>query len=306
MVNMIELTDSKDLLNDASALRERASEDGYLFFRSLVDPESLANVRRQILALCEEHGWLKENTDPMEGIARPGVVWLEGQPEYMALYNRLICLEDFHALAHHPSLLRVADALFGGNTLVHPRNIARIMFPNAQLHTTAAHQDYVHIQGTPDTWTAWMPLGDCPRELGVLAILPGTHRNGIYPTRSAYGAGGLGIDTSGFPQEWRASALQSGDVLFFHSHTVHKALPNDSPDRLRLSVDFRYQSAAEPVCDQALEPHLMQVGWEQVYAGWKSDRFQYYWKDLPLTVVEWTPEYQLQAAATADQPLSAV
>ncbi len=95
-------------------------------------------------------------------------------------------------------------------------------------------------------------------------------------------------------------------MLFFHSHTVHKALPNDSPDRLRLSVDFRYQSAAEPVCDQALEPHLMQVGWEQVYAGWKSDRFQYYWKDLPLTVVEWTPEYHLQAAATTDQPLSAV
>ncbi len=302
---MLELTDSRDLLDNPSALRQRAEEDGYLFFRSLVDPESLANVRRQILALCEEHGWLKEGTDPMEGIARPGVLWLEGQPEYMELYNRLLCLEDFHALAHHPSLLRVTDTLFEGSTLVHPRNIARIMFPNAQKFTTAAHQDYVHIQGTPETWTSWIPLGDCPRELGVLAILPGTHRGGIYPTRSAYGAGHLGIDTSGFTQEWRASALKSGDVLFFHSHTVHKALPNDSPDRLRISVDFRYQSPAEPVTEDSLHPHFRQITWEQVYAGWKSDRYQYYWKDLPLKIAEWTPEYHEQAAEAGGQPIAA-
>ena len=70
------------------------------------------------------------------------------------------------------------------------RNIARVIFPRNTKYTTPAHQDYIHIQGTEETWTAWFPLGDCSKELGSLAILPRSHVFGILPTHTAYGAGG--------------------------------------------------------------------------------------------------------------------
>ena len=99
-------------------------------------------------------------------------------------------MESFHAFAHHPAILDMCDKLFGEKTLVHPRNIGRIMFPENTKYTTPAHQDYIHIRGTEETYTAWIPLGPCPTALGGLSVLSGSHRDGIYPVKPAFGAGG--------------------------------------------------------------------------------------------------------------------
>jgi len=286
---------SNDLLANPQALRERAQEEGYLFFRGMIDREAIRSVRRQILERCAQAGWLRPGTDVREGIAAPGVAYVEPEPAYMAVYNQVMKMEDFHALAHQPALLHMFDALFDEPTLVHPRNIARIIFPQNVKYTTPAHQDFIHVQGAEETWTAWIPLGDCPRDLGSLALLPGSHRGGVYPVHSAYGAGGLGIDTDRLPHEWAASDFALGDVVVFHSLTVHKGLPNLSPDRIRLSVDYRYQGVSRPITQGSLLPHFAQVTWEEAYANWKSDRYQYYWKDLPLNVVDWTPKYRQSA-----------
>ena len=42
---------------------------------------------------------------------------------------------------------------------------------------------------------------------------------------------------------WHGADLEVGDVLLFSSFTVHRALPNTTADRLRISVDYRYRSA---------------------------------------------------------------
>ena len=73
-----------------------------------------------------------------------------------------MCLESFHTLAHDQAVWGLMEVLLGPDVLLQPSNIARMIFPSATEHTTPAHQDYVHIQGTPDVWTAWMPLGACP------------------------------------------------------------------------------------------------------------------------------------------------
>ena len=51
---------------------------------------------------------------------------------------------------------------------------------------------------------------------------------------------------------WVGGDYEIGDAIFFHSHTVHKALPNQSPDRIRLSVDYRYQGGSQPVTEGSL------------------------------------------------------
>jgi len=210
----------------------------------------------------------------------------------MAVYNKLQCSEAFHALAQDPNLLSMLQSLFGEPVLAHPRNIARIIFPNNTLHTTPSHQDYIHVQGTEETYTAWIPLGDCPTNLGSLAVLAGSHRTGILPVHQAYGAGGVGIDTESLTNRWVGGDFSIGDVIVFHSLTVHKALPNQSPNQIRLSVDYRYQPLSHPVSEDSLQPHHRQVDWPTVYECWKSDRYQYYWRNLPIRRAESDPRVQ--------------
>lgn len=273
---------SNDILQKREALQSRMQEEGYLFFKRLITPESIHATRTEILALCAKEDWLSPSHDTEEGVAREGACFVEPEPAYMALYNNLIKGEAFNALALDAPLLSLLGDLFGEQALAHSRNIARIIFPHAPLYTTPSHQDYIHIQGTMETYTAWIPLGDCPMSLGSLVVLQGSHKNGILPVRAAYGAGGVGIETEGFSSTWVGSDFELGDVVLFHSLTVHKALPNLDPTHLRLSVDFRYQPVSHPVDPSSLLPHHNQITWEQVYADWKSEANRYYWQNLPI------------------------
>jgi ectoine hydroxylase-related dioxygenase (phytanoyl-CoA dioxygenase family) len=267
---------------DAQTLRDRMQRDGYLFFRGLISVPQIRATRAEILKACAAEGWLKPGSNSEEGIAAPGITHTEPEPDYMTVYSRVLCGEAFNTLAHDPGLLAVLRSLFAEEPLPHARNIARIIFPQNTLYTTPSHQDYLHIQGTEETYTAWIPLGDCPKELGSLVVLAGSHRSGVYPVHRALGAGGAGIDTDALPYSWAGSDFEEGDVVLFHSLTVHKALPNLSPDRLRLSVDFRYQPLSHPVAPSSLRPHFDRQTWEEIYADWNSTRYQYYWRDLPI------------------------
>lgn len=78
-----------------------------------------------------------------------------------------------------------------------------------------------------------------------------------------------------------------GDVITFPSHTVHKGLPNQLRDRIRLSCDLRYQPADEPIDPSSLAPHMSVATWEEIYAGWQSDNLKYYWKSRELQLSRW-------------------
>jgi hypothetical protein len=67
---------------------------------------------------------------------------------------------------------------------------------------------------------------------------------------------------------------------------VHKGMDNVTADRLRVSVDFRYQGASAPVHPGSLQPHHGRLTWDDVYAGWKSQKYQYYWRSQALNVTE--------------------
>jgi ectoine hydroxylase-related dioxygenase (phytanoyl-CoA dioxygenase family) len=55
--------------------------------------------------------------------------------------------------------------------------------------------------------------------------------------------------------EWQTADFGIGDALFFHAYAIHKALPNLSGDRLRLSTDNRYQRKGDDIDPGALKPH---------------------------------------------------
>jgi ectoine hydroxylase-related dioxygenase (phytanoyl-CoA dioxygenase family) len=135
----------------------------------------------------------------------------------------------------------------------------------------------------------WMPLVDCPAELGGLAVLAGSHTLGILPVHAATGAGGIGITTDKLGLSWHTSNFAAGDILLFHSHTIHKALPNVTSNRLRISVDYRYQGVSQPIVEDGLYPHYGRLTWEEIYQGWARQDLQYYWQSMNLQTVERDP-----------------
>ena len=277
---MDELEDSTALLARPAALREHAKVEGVLLLRGLIPRPAIAGLRLEVLRLCAMAGWLHPQTDPREGVAAPGIAYTEQSPEYRPLYREVQRLRAFHALAVRPELLSAMEAVLGAPVLAHPRNIARISFPDFTRFTTPPHQDFYHVRGCADTWTAWIPLGACPRERGGLAVMPGSQTEPLLETHAADGAGGAAVETGALPWQWATTDYAIGDVLVFHSHTIHKALPNTSPDRIRLSVDYRYQRASDPIHPSSLEPHLGVAAWEELYEGWPEDELRYYWRAM--------------------------
>lgn len=290
-----ELTQHNGLLDDPQALRRQMAADGFLFFRGLAPAEEIKSLRGEILEICDKHGWILPGTELMEGIADPSAEGMEpfcgvGVPP--EAYGDVQRLESFHRLAHHPNLVAMLGQLFDETVLVHALKIGRLMIPAKMNAPTPAHQDHIFIQGTKTVYTCWMPLGDCPRELGGLSVLRGSHRLGILPVRAAEGAGGRHVilDEVG-EQDWFETDFKAGDVLVFHSLTVHKSIPNLTENRIRLSVDFRYQPPSLPIEKKSITPHCNVLPWEEIYAGWKSKELQYYWRNYDLGFQEFDTSF---------------
>ncbi len=286
---MTPFLDSTDAVNDGPELQRRMQRDGYLFIRGLLPKEELESLRLQFLEIMHEVGWVRPGTPPREAMANLDAFCVEPEPVYMEVYHRQQKLQAFHALQHHPNLIGLFEHLLGDTVLPHPRLIARTLFPERNAYTTPAHQDFIPIQGTPDTYTAWIPLQDVPPELGGLQIASGSHQRGIYDIRPALGAGGLEVAES-LEGTWVNSPFHQSDVLIFHSLTVHQGRSFQG-DRLRLSIDGRFQRVSDPIDAGSLLPHGGLITWEEVYADWAPTPLQYYWKQWDLEVTAYDSRY---------------
>jgi hypothetical protein len=284
---------SNDAVMDGEELRRRLADEGYLFFRKLQSRDKLLALRNDITRVLMEGGWLCAGTDPMLGVADLSQRCTEGDLAYNEVYFRIQRLESFHRIPHEPELMDVTERILGTKAIPLPGKKARIWFPQFVEHTTPLHQDFVHYQGSVQTLTCWAPVGNCPIELGPLAVLPGSHKvKKVLPHHFALGAGGLIIDlkeqTLLHPEldaTWLSTNFELGDTLFFPALTVHKAFPNLTADRMRISLDNRYQEVGGRIAEHQLVPHMTDVSplsWEEVYKDWAGDELKYYWEKVPF------------------------
>jgi hypothetical protein len=281
--------DSTDVIDDAAELRTRAERDGYLYLQGLLPTDTLKSLRLQIVGIVNDAGWVAPDTPIEDAVANLDNFCVEPDPDYMDVYARIYALPDFHAIQHHPNLLAVMEAILGEAVVPHPRIISRTIFPQKEAFTTPAHQDFVPIQGTPDTYTAWMPLTDLPAEMGGLQIASGSHLKGVYEFEPSLGAGGMAI-TDPLDGAWVTNTFEQGDVLIFHSMTVHKGVPNTA-NCLRMSMDARYSRLTDPIAPGSLLPHSQPNTWENIYANWGNNELAYYWKKWDLEVKEYDTSY---------------
>ena len=112
-----ELLESNDISHDAEALCERLEVEGYLFFRGLLNADRLWELRREMLTVMQQGGWIRAGTDPMDGIAVIDARTTEGDADYTDVYHEVYKLRSFHEVAHSRELLdllemKTSDAAF--------------------------------------------------------------------------------------------------------------------------------------------------------------------------------------------------
>ena len=234
------LEDSAPLIENRERLRERVSRDGFLFFRGLLREDVVLPLRRSVLDYASRTGWLDPRACVSDARAAPGKrIGYYQDPEWVNLQVHVQNRQEMWALGDAVAIHRVLHSVESRSSYLclSTANTCRVFSPHPDM-ATQPHQDGYYVRMIADFWTAWMPLGDCPRELGPLALLAGSHQGGLRE-HSGQGIvdGGVTVPDDAV---WSTIDFRCGDVVLFRPHTVHCSLPNRSGDRLRLSADFRY------------------------------------------------------------------
>ncbi|MFI6817483.1 phytanoyl-CoA dioxygenase family protein [Nonomuraea sp. NPDC050328] len=291
--------DSTDLLGVPGELRARAERDGYLFFRGLLDPEPILELRSKVLDVLARHGLRAPDAGPLGGrldLARLAELPAERMRADIGvtadIYADLQKLPQLHRLPHHPSLLEVYRILLDTDEVfVHPRHIMRAMTSHPATGATPPHQDFPLVQGTSSTWTSWFPIGDCRLGNGPLAILRGSHRQGCLPVGTGAGDGhwtSWGAQLCAEETDWVGGDFAVGDVVTFPSFTVHRSLPSAVRDEIRISMDVRYQRSDDVIEARSLTNHAERP-WDEIYQGWSGEDadLMYYWRPERLSYTPW-------------------
>ena len=174
-------------------------------------------------------------------------------------------------------MTQMIEKIMGRPILPHPHQISRIWFPKYTEHTTPMHQDFVHFQGNFETLTSWAPIGDCPIELGGLAVIPGSHKvERVLDHHFSLGAGGLAVDVDQ-EQEiepiWYSTDYEAGDTLIFPALMIHRALPNytEGPGCGSRWTTVTSQSAIRSRSHARNHTAPAGLTWEEVYKDWELD-----------------------------------
>ena len=224
---------------DPDALRGLANSNGYLFLRNVVPRAKVKLLRSEVLAQCARREWLDDRAPPSRAIARAGAAIRATRDELLALQGDIQILPVFSELRRDPAILSVLEAVFGAPPVDRCGDVCRLAFPADLGRTTRPHQDHFYTRGSTSLWTAWIPIGDCPAPLGGLAVLPGSHANGLRAHDGGEGEGRFIELADDAP--WAGADFRAGDVLLFNALTVHGARPNVTRNRIRISADYRYR-----------------------------------------------------------------
>ena len=280
---------------DSVSLKSEMETYGYVFIRDLMPKGDLEQLLGDMIGIASDEGWMIEGSAQSDRIANPAMACFDPDPKYKQAANRAFCLERLHALTHHQVLIDVMKRLVGPRLLVHPKPIARMIFPNCEGALLHAHQDNSGIAGSSDSYTVWMPLHDCLQGQGTLEIKEASHLFGLQTTE-----GYIKPETAP-GGDWVGGRINAGDAVMFHSLTVHRSTLSTS-SQLRFSVDYRFQSYDEAVSPlEIVFPNRAKGGrtWEATYADWKHDDLKYYWRDLPLRLLPSVAELSVQAEKAA-------
>ena len=240
---------------DRPALWRRLREQGYLFLPGLLAVETVAAFRAFYFESLRGTGLWDETRPAFDGIA-------SGTPVDQArlrhqLFNVVIPSAEYARFCAQPAIRGWFTWFLVEDVHLHRRRILRHTRPGETGIGTAtqAHYDLVYLrEGTDRLLSAWIPLGDCPVEVGGLTYLEGSHHRVMAEeaARTHLRAAAISADlprmAADYDARWLLADFAAGDVMIHSAHIIHAATDNVAADqRMRLSTDIRYQRRHDPI-----------------------------------------------------------
>lgn len=281
------ITDEQALIvsridEDQATLQARFQTWGYLHFKHYVSNEKCIALLNTLVNQLAPHVAL----DDIKSLpVLTGTPFVETDAIWDVVYPKIQSQEAFHHFFHDSAVLALMKKVAGKDAFVYPMKMARISTPGRIGYETPPHQDARSHAAGPTMAGIWIALHDVSAEMGRLKILPGSHKNGVRPVVPSVGVGNVQCEI--YPEEtvWHVSDVEQGDVIVFHSATIHAAQPNTSANVVRMSVDTRFCDYGAPVASFNTELHhgwrIPGLTWEYVYRDWHDTTLQYYWQDYP-------------------------
>ncbi|HYY26832.1 MAG TPA: phytanoyl-CoA dioxygenase family protein [Chthoniobacterales bacterium] len=265
------LESSANIIDDQKLLRERLSEEGYLYLPRFLDPDAVLRARDSITKRLATEGLLHSDYPPFEGVARPGQRTVF-RPD-LAFGNH-----EIESLIYGTRVIGFYRVLLGGPIRHYDFTWFRPVGPG---NGTPPHCDLVYMgRGTHQVFTLWVPYGNVTFDLGGLMILEGSHKKSSllrhYLQRDVdrYCSNRPGAEEAKAMERslwngwlaknpvalreklggrWLTTEFKVGDVVTFGMTVVHASLDNQT-DRIRFSSDSRYQLASEAIDDRWIGP----------------------------------------------------
>jgi hypothetical protein len=265
--NGYELSDAADRLgylapvpdaerDDRHAMWSRVRKDGYLYLPGHLDPDLVNRFREYYFGKLAPTGLLEPETDLRTGVGSEGEIDRGLTREI--LFGEVVPGAQYASLTSHPDIRGWFGWFFNDEVMLHKRKIIRHIRPGeAGIGTaTQAHYDLVYLrEGSDRVLSMWIPLGDCPVEMGGLTYLEGSHHwalagerdKGIrLPARSM--TADLPVLADEHDARWLLADYKAGDVMVHSAYMVHASTDNvDRDKRIRLSTDIRYQRTTDPI-----------------------------------------------------------
>ena len=223
-------------------------EHGWVTTESVLD-DSLIDAA---LAGLEQH-WAGHRDRVLPGARKQFGDWMPGDGdgtrnnEYLSLQNKKVS-----ELAWSPTVGAIAASAAGspGIRLFDDQIVYK---PGGQKTAVVGWHvdgDYWGTCSSRNMLTAWIPLHDCPEEMGPLVVLDGSHKWSHLVDRSIMSFHSANMDalkthveSLGFEFKPVTIKLKKGQFSLHHCRAIHGSYPNQS-DRPRIALAVHMQDEA--------------------------------------------------------------
>lgn len=129
----------------------------------------------------------------------------------------------------------------------------RLDKPGDTQHLFEWHQDTVYLLGSTNALTLWVPLQDVDLQHGTIQVIPGSHKQGIYPFRKISDKlvapyvpllqRDISLDYA-VTQAPQTIEARRGDLVVFKQMLLHRSTPNLS-QQVRWTAQLRVTDLGE-------------------------------------------------------------
>ena len=232
------------------------AEEGYLVVKDLFTDRDLdpviAEITEAIDRLSREFiraGELSRSYAELDFGHRLAAINSETPNLASRLWNVGTVLPSFFELMRTPRLLDAVEQICGPEIIASSVYRLRPKVPGHKQSAVPWHQDSGYFEAYCDdamVLTVWLPLVDATEENGCLWVLPRQHKGKVLLHQRPAGQPYLEIPSEALPAgQAICCPVPKGGALLLSNRTPHASFDNRT-DRVRWSMDLRYQSAALP------------------------------------------------------------